>query len=150
MWVYYPLTRYIVRITIRHGVKLIYMVWGRVKTCLRHTKVAWNRFLWLNRSLIGHFITHIYLYVTFLTAMSIFRRGHTVLRASLPDKEEHVILVKMSPIQRRLYAEFIESLKEEHLEGWANSNPLKAFAVCCKVSLFVTVKLVRCILCNTW
>ena len=65
-----------------------------------------------------------------------------MLRASLPDKEEHVILVKMSPIQRRLYSAFIDTLKEEHLEGWANSNPLKAFAVCCKVRTFITVEIV--------
>ena len=61
------------------------------------------------------------------------RRGHAVLRASLPDKDEHVILVKMSPIQRQLYSAFINTLKEENMEGWVNTNPLKAFAVCCKV-----------------
>ena len=121
----------------------MYMVRGLVKTCLRHAKVAWSRFL--TGGLMGHIITTCILCVIFLTAMSVFRRGHTVLRASLPDKEEHVILVKMSPIQRRLYSAFIDTLKEDHLEGWANSNPLKAFAACCKVSLSTIVKLVWCI-----
>ncbi len=70
----------------------------------------------------------------FLGLFHSFRRGHAVLRSTLPDKEEYVILVKMAPIQRQLYDAFINTLKEEHMEGWANTNPLKAFAVCCKVS----------------
>ncbi len=56
-----------------------------------------------------------------------------MLRSALPEKEEYVILAKMAPIQRQLYDTFINTLKEEHMEGWANTNPLKAFAVCCKV-----------------
>ncbi len=62
------------------------------------------------------------------------RRSHSVLRDSLPEKEEFVILVKMSPIQRQLYSAFMDTLREEHMDGWMSTNPLKAFAVCCKVT----------------
>ena len=57
------------------------------------------------------------------------RRSHRVLRQSLPKKFEHVLLVSMSPLQRRLYATFIEDLLAQR----SMANPLKAFAVCCKI-----------------
>ena len=38
-------------------------------------------------------------------------------------------LVKMTPFQRRLYATFTEDL----LAQKSVANPLKAFAVCCKI-----------------
>ncbi|KAL3852710.1 hypothetical protein ACJMK2_016328 [Sinanodonta woodiana] len=61
------------------------------------------------------------------------RRGHTVLQAALPPKQEYVFLVKMSPIQRALYKHLMESITDASLCAWANNNPLKAFAVCCKI-----------------
>jgi len=57
------------------------------------------------------------------------RRGHAVLRASLPPKTEHVLLLRMTAVQRRLYRAFMEEL----FEGESVTNPLKAFAVCCKI-----------------
>merc|ERR1719195_2184369 len=57
------------------------------------------------------------------------RRGHIVLRDSLPAKTEHVLFVRMTPIQRRLYRRFMEEL----ITNRCVSNPLKAFAVCCKI-----------------
>ena len=57
------------------------------------------------------------------------RRGHDVLKDSLPTKTEHVLFVRMTPIQRRLYRRFMEEL----LTNRCVSNPLKAFAVCCKI-----------------
>jgi RAD54-like protein 2 len=57
------------------------------------------------------------------------RRGHTVLRQSLPAKTEHVLFVRMTAIQRRLYRRFMEEL----IDNRCVSNPLKAFAVCCKI-----------------
>jgi hypothetical protein len=42
---------------------------------------------------------------------------------------EHVLLVKMTPFQRKLYATFTEDL----LAHKSVANPLKAFAVCCKI-----------------
>jgi len=57
------------------------------------------------------------------------RRGHIVLRQSLPLKTEHVLFVRMTPIQRRLYKRFMEEL----ITNRCVSNPLKAFAVCCKI-----------------
>ncbi|XP_031705575.1 helicase ARIP4 [Anarrhichthys ocellatus] len=61
------------------------------------------------------------------------RRGHDVLRDSLPSKEEHVILVRLSPIQRALYTEFMKRFREAGNNGWLGLNPLKAFCVCCKI-----------------
>ena len=66
----------------------------------------------------------------------IFRRGHTVLQQALPPKQEYIFLVRMSPIQRTLYREFMSSLQVQNLGSWASTNPLKAFAVCCKVKSF--------------
>lgn len=65
-----------------------------------------------------------------------YRRGHDVLRDQLPAKEEHVILVRLSPIQRALYTEFMKRFREAGNNGWLGLNPLKAFCVCCKVWLF--------------
>lgn len=62
-----------------------------------------------------------------------FRRGHTVLQAALPPKEEYVFLIRMSPVQKTLYEKFMESVTETGSNGWVNNNPLKAFSVCCKV-----------------
>nr|XP_020443078.1 helicase ARIP4 [Monopterus albus] len=61
------------------------------------------------------------------------RRGHDVLRDQLPSKEEHVILVRLSPIQRALYKEFMKRFREAGNSGWLGLNPLKAFCVCCKI-----------------
>ena len=40
----------------------------------------------------------------------IFRRGHIVLKQSLPNKTEHVLFVRMTDIQRKLYSRFMEEL----------------------------------------
>ncbi|XP_028262160.1 helicase ARIP4 isoform X2 [Parambassis ranga] len=61
------------------------------------------------------------------------RRGHDVLRDQLPTKDEHVILVRLSPIQRALYTEFMKRFREAGNSGWLGLNPLKAFCVCCKI-----------------
>ncbi|XP_059185057.1 helicase ARIP4 [Centropristis striata] len=61
------------------------------------------------------------------------RRGHDVLRDQLPSKDEHVILVRLSHIQRALYTEFMKRFREAGNSGWLGLNPLKAFCVCCKI-----------------
>uniref|UniRef100_A0A4W4EQR2 Helicase ARIP4-like n=1 Tax=Electrophorus electricus TaxID=8005 RepID=A0A4W4EQR2_ELEEL len=61
------------------------------------------------------------------------RRGHDVLRHQLPEKWEHVILVRLSPLQRALYTEFMNRFREAGSTGWLGVNPLKAFCVCCKI-----------------
>ncbi|MGH0190802.1 UNVERIFIED_CONTAM: hypothetical protein FKN15_050921 [Acipenser sinensis] len=61
------------------------------------------------------------------------RRGHDVLQNHLPSKEEHVIMVRLSPIQRVLYTEFMDRFREAGNSGWLGLNPLKAFCVCCKI-----------------
>jgi len=58
------------------------------------------------------------------------RRSHTVLRASLPPKVEYVLLVAMTPMQKAAYKRFMD---EVIVNKFASSNPLKAFAVCCKI-----------------
>lgn len=57
------------------------------------------------------------------------RRSHTVLQKSLPDKTEFVILVRMTKFQRKLYEVFMN----EVVRSRKVPNPLKAFAVCCKI-----------------
>lgn len=56
------------------------------------------------------------------------RRSHLVLNNSLPLKQEFVILVRMTAFQRKLYSTFMEIVRKK-----AVPNPLKAFAVCCKI-----------------
>lgn len=56
-----------------------------------------------------------------------------MLQDQLPSKQEHVILVRLSPIQRALYTEFMKRFREAGNTGWLGLNPLKAFCVCCKV-----------------
>lgn len=57
------------------------------------------------------------------------RRGHSVLQETLPRKEEHVLLIRMTSIQRTLYKTFVKNLI--HVQN--ASNPLRLFAVCCKI-----------------
>lgn len=57
------------------------------------------------------------------------RRSHAVLRTSLPHKEEHVLLLRMTPLQRALYRHYMSDL----IQNKSVSNPLKAFAICCKI-----------------
>lgn len=52
-----------------------------------------------------------------------------MLTSALPQKEEYVILVRMTTFQRLLYDTFMN----EVVRTKAVPNPLKAFAVCCKV-----------------
>lgn len=44
-----------------------------------------------------------------------------------------MILVRLSPLQRALYTEFMNRFREAGNTGWLSLNPLKAFCVCCKV-----------------
>ena len=66
------------------------------------------------------------------------RRSHAVLKTTLPMKEEHVFLIRMSAIQRKLYNEFMTALRASGIGAWASSNnPIKAFSVCCKVGMVI-------------
>lgn len=58
------------------------------------------------------------------------RRSHAVLQSTLPQKEEFVMLIRMTPLQRKLYDRFMN----EVVRCTSVPNPLKAFAICCKVS----------------
>ncbi|KAK9890570.1 hypothetical protein WA026_011940 [Henosepilachna vigintioctopunctata] len=64
-----------------------------------------------------------------LLAGFVQRRSHTVLQTALPQKEEYVLLVRMTNFQRDLY----ETFMNEVVRIQAVPNPLKAFAVCCKI-----------------
>ena len=57
------------------------------------------------------------------------RRSHTVLQTALPQKEEYVLLIRMTTFQRKLY----ETFMNEVVRTQTVPNPLKAFAVCCKI-----------------
>ncbi|KAL1497297.1 hypothetical protein ABEB36_008285 [Hypothenemus hampei] len=57
------------------------------------------------------------------------RRSHTVLQTVLPQKEEYVLLVRLTPFQRSLYDRFMNDV----VRVQTVPNPLKAFAVCCKI-----------------
>jgi RAD54-like protein 2 len=59
------------------------------------------------------------------------RRSHDVLYDSLPPKEEFIILVKLSSIQKELYLAFMESIGAMNFNE--KPNPLRTFAMCCKV-----------------
>ena len=64
------------------------------------------------------------------------RRGHDVLRFDLPPKTEYVILLKLSNIQRQLYMKFLEAVGALSNSSEKTLNPLRAFAICCKVENF--------------
>ncbi|KAL5289363.1 RAD54L2 family protein [Megaselia abdita] len=57
------------------------------------------------------------------------RRSHMVLQKTLPNKQEYVILVRLSKYQRKLYEVFMNDVVRKKTVP----NPLKAFAVCCKI-----------------
>ena len=63
------------------------------------------------------------------------RRGHDVLQADLPPKTEYVILLKLTPYQRQLYMKFLEAVGVLTATTEKTFNPLRAFAICCKVKL---------------
>ncbi len=50
---------------------------------------------------------------------------------TLPPKEEYVILLKMTQIQKELYLSFMESIGAMIIGE--KQNPLRAFAICCKI-----------------
>jgi RAD54-like protein 2 len=61
------------------------------------------------------------------------RRGHDVLQSDLPPKTEYVILLKLSSLQRQLYMKFLETVGALSNSTEKTLNPLRAFAICCKV-----------------
>ncbi|KAF6022709.1 RAD54L2 [Bugula neritina] len=61
------------------------------------------------------------------------RRNHKVLMNNLPLKQEWVLMIKMSAFQRRIYNMFMEDLKYDTESCIGGTNPLKAFAVACKI-----------------
>ncbi|CAF3651610.1 unnamed protein product [Rotaria sordida] len=61
------------------------------------------------------------------------RRGHDVLQADLPPKTEYVMLLKLSSVQRQLYMKFLEAVGALSNSSERTLNPLRAFAICCKI-----------------
>ncbi|CAF0786043.1 unnamed protein product [Adineta ricciae] len=61
------------------------------------------------------------------------RRGHDVLQCDLPPKTEYVILLKLSSVQRQLYMKFLEAVGALSNSSEKTLNPLRAFAICCKI-----------------
>ncbi|XP_053207222.1 helicase ARIP4-like isoform X2 [Panonychus citri] len=60
------------------------------------------------------------------------RRSHSILTKSLPRKHEHVILVRMTPIQQELMLAFLERIKSDK-DNAHRLNPIMLFSVFCKV-----------------
>uniref|UniRef100_A0A5K3ETY3 DUF953 domain-containing protein n=3 Tax=Mesocestoides corti TaxID=53468 RepID=A0A5K3ETY3_MESCO len=64
------------------------------------------------------------------------RRSHAVLKASLPPKQEVVLMVRMSPLQRRLYTalmNYIAVSSNMYGSGLPTANTLQTYALCCKI-----------------
>ncbi|CAK8689451.1 unnamed protein product [Clavelina lepadiformis] len=62
------------------------------------------------------------------------RRSHSVLRDTLPLKEEHVLLIRLSEWQKKLYNKFWTTNMVGSSGSWCSSlNPIKAFSICCKI-----------------
>ncbi|CAF3333665.1 unnamed protein product [Rotaria sp. Silwood1] len=61
------------------------------------------------------------------------RRGHDVLQTDLPPKTEYVLLLKLSSTQRQLYMKFLEAVGALSKSFGRTLNPLRAFAICCKI-----------------
>lgn len=57
------------------------------------------------------------------------RRSQSVLTKCLPSKEEHIILVNLSSIQKELYNTYVSYL----LDSVGYINPIKGFHTCTKV-----------------
>ena len=64
------------------------------------------------------------------------RRGHDILQSELPPKTEYVILLKLSTMQKQLYMKFLETIGAFSNTTEKTLNPLRAFAICCKVNNF--------------
>ncbi len=62
----------------------------------------------------------------------VLRRGHEILKSTLPPKFEHVLFLRPSEVQGILY-NYNMSLIEQGGGVSASNGPLKAFAVCTKV-----------------
>ncbi|XP_015788166.1 helicase ARIP4 isoform X2 [Tetranychus urticae] len=60
------------------------------------------------------------------------RRSHSILTKSLPRKHEHVILVRMTPIQKKLMLAFLDRIKKD-LANSHRLNPIMLFSVFCKI-----------------
>jgi len=61
------------------------------------------------------------------------RRGHDVFLNTLPKKQEYIILLKLSSIQKEFYLAFMEAIGA--MSSNEKTNPLRSFAICCKVIL---------------
>jgi len=59
------------------------------------------------------------------------RRGHDVFYGQLTLKQEYIVLLKMSPVQKELYLAFMEAIGA--MSANEKANPLRSFAICCKV-----------------
>lgn len=61
----------------------------------------------------------------------VLRRGHEILRHTLPQKYEHVLFLRPSSVQGVLYNYVIDQIKNG--PNATSAGPLKAFAMCSKV-----------------
>ena len=62
----------------------------------------------------------------------VLRKGHEILKSTLPPKFEHVLYLRPSQVQADLY-DFNMSAIAQAAGNSNSAGPLKAFAVCSKV-----------------
>ena len=63
----------------------------------------------------------------------VLRRGHEILRVTLPPKFEHTIYLRPSTVQAVLYNYNMNQM--QGVTASSNAGPLRAFAVCSKVGV---------------
>ena len=80
----------------------------------------------------------------------VLRKGHEILKSTLPPKFEHVLYLRPSQVQADLYNFNMSAIAQT--AGNSNSaGPLKAFAVCSKVRERERVCLCVCVhVCIIW
>ena len=71
-----------------------------------------------------------------ILTFSFSRRSHVILKNTLPSKHEHVILIRMTSIQKQLMNALIEYMMTDLVGSSASSkiNPIILFSMCTKVS----------------
>lgn len=68
----------------------------------------------------------------------VLRKGHEILKVTLPPKFEHILYLRPSQVQADLY-DYNMSAIEQAGGTSSTAGPLKAFAVCSKVQLHITL-----------
>ena len=74
----------------------------------------------------------------------VLRKGHEILKSTLPPKVEHVLYLRPSKVQGDLY-DFNMSAIAQAAGNSNSAGPLKAFAVCSKVRVRERICIYLCV-----